>query len=150
MRPSDRSKDQTYYLAGIPEKSLARTLFPIAHLSKSEVKAKAQEWGLPTAQRPESMGICFVGEKKRFDSFLGMLSVLILAPGIVLDHSIAQYLSPRPGRIIDQTTSKIIGKHDGIWTFTIGQNARIPGQPVRMFVSHKDPATNTIFVVPGP
>lgn len=69
-RPVDRSKDQTYYLSAIPESSLARALFPLAPYKKTEVREMAQRWGLPTAARDESMGICFVGEKRRFDDFI--------------------------------------------------------------------------------
>ena len=70
MCPVDRSKDQTYYLSAISEESLSRSLFPLADFKKVEVRAMAQKWALPTAEREESMGICFVGEKRKFDSFL--------------------------------------------------------------------------------
>lgn len=70
MRPADRNKDQTYYLSSIPESSLARAIFPLADLPKPEVKERAREWRLPTAGREESMGLCFIGEKRRFDSFI--------------------------------------------------------------------------------
>ena len=69
-RPADRTKDQTYYLAAIPETSLARALFPLAPYKKTEVREMAHTWNLPTASREESMGICFVGEKRRFDDFI--------------------------------------------------------------------------------
>ena len=72
-RPLDRSKDQTYYLSAIPEASLSRALFPLAPYKKTEVREMAQKWGLPTASRAESMGICFVGEKRKFDDFIGTL-----------------------------------------------------------------------------
>ena len=70
LRPLDRTKDQTYYLSAIPESSLARTLFPLAPYTKEQTKQMARDWELPTADRPESMGICFVGEKRRFDTFI--------------------------------------------------------------------------------
>lgn len=70
LRPTDRNKDQTYYLSHMPEASLSRTLFPLAPYTKSEVRGKAREWGLPTAERSESMGICFVGQKRRFTDFI--------------------------------------------------------------------------------
>ena len=72
-RPVDRSKDQTYYRAAIREASLRRALFPIAPYKKTEVREMAHIWGLPTASREESMGICFVGEKRKFDDFIGIL-----------------------------------------------------------------------------
>ena len=73
LRPSDRHKDQTYYLSAVPEASLSRALFPLAPYKKTEVREMAQKWGLPTASRAESMGICFVGEKRKFDDFIGAL-----------------------------------------------------------------------------
>ncbi|KAI0636560.1 SIT4 phosphatase-associated protein-domain-containing protein [Trametes polyzona] len=130
-RPADRTKDQTYYLSAIPEASLAQTLFPLAPYKKTEVREMAQKWGLPTAEREESMGICFVGEKRRFDDF------------------IAQYIPSKPGPIIDMTNGKTVGKHDGLFTFTIGQNARIKGMPQKMIVARKDAKANAIYVVPG-
>ncbi|EED82467.1 predicted protein [Postia placenta Mad-698-R] len=130
-RPRDRTKDQTYYLSAIPEASLARTIFPLAPFAKTEVRAMAKKWELPTAQRAESMGICFVGEKRRFDGFL------------------SQYITPRQGPIIDLQTGKQLGTHTGLWTYTIGQNARLPGMPERMFVAKKDAERNEIYVVPS-
>ncbi|CDO73666.1 hypothetical protein BN946_scf185014.g136 [Trametes cinnabarina] len=130
-RPVDRTKDQTYYLSAVPESSLARALFPLAPYKKTEVREMAAKWGLPTASRDESMGICFVGEKRRFEDF------------------ISQYIPPKPGPIIDLTNGKIVGKHQGLYTFTIGQNARIKGMPQKMFVARKDSDANTLYVVPG-
>ncbi|GJE87018.1 tRNA-specific 2-thiouridylase [Phanerochaete sordida] len=130
MRSVDSVKDQTYFLASIPESSLARSIFPLAPYVKDEVKQMAREWGLPTAAREESMGLCFVGEKRRFDTFL------------------SQYLPPKPGAIVD-LRGKQVGEHQGLWSFTIGQNARLKGQPQKMFVSDKDYNRNQIIVVPG-
>lgn len=70
IRGSDRIKDQTFYLASISEASLRRVLFPIGHLPKSEVRELARKFQLPTAERQESMGLCFVGEKGKFSRFL--------------------------------------------------------------------------------
>ncbi|KAI0373073.1 tRNA 5-methylaminomethyl-2-thiouridylate-methyltransferase [Pilatotrama ljubarskyi] len=130
-RATDRTKDQTYYLSAIPEQSLARALFPLAPYRKTAVREMAHKWGLPTASREESMGICFVGEKRRFDNF------------------ISQYIPPAPGRIVDLTSGKTVGTHQGLYTFTIGQNARVKGMPEKMFVARKDKKENTIYVVPG-
>lgn len=71
LRSSDPTKDQDYYLSAIPEKGLARALFPLGELTKAEVRKIAEAAGLPTAQRDESMGICFVGQKRKFNEFLG-------------------------------------------------------------------------------
>lgn len=75
LRALDRNKDQTYYLASVSERSLARALFPLAGLHKPEVRDLAKRAGLPTAERDESMGICFVGEKRRFSDFIGAPAV---------------------------------------------------------------------------
>jgi tRNA-5-taurinomethyluridine 2-sulfurtransferase len=80
VRCSDRRKDQTYFLASVSESSLARTLFPIAHLQKNDVREIAKQSGLPTAAREESMGICFVGEKKKFSDFIGLCLWLTFLP----------------------------------------------------------------------
>jgi hypothetical protein len=78
LRARDANKDQSYYLSAIPHSSLARTLFPIGELKKTEVRALAERFKLPTASRPESMGICFVGEKRRFSNFIGALNIPFL------------------------------------------------------------------------
>ncbi|KAI0707713.1 5-methylaminomethyl-2-thiouridylate-methyltransferase [Earliella scabrosa] len=130
-RPVDRNKDQTYYLAAIPESSLSRALFPLAPYKKAEVREMAQKWGLPTAAREESMGICFVGEKRKFDDF------------------ISQYIPPKAGKIIDLESGNVLGRHQGLYSYTIGQNARIKGMAQKMFVARKDPKENAIYVVPG-
>jgi tRNA U34 2-thiouridine synthase MnmA/TrmU len=71
LRSSDPTKDQNYYLSAIPERGLERALFPLGELKKVDVREVAEAAGLPTAKRDESMGICFVGEKRRFNEFLG-------------------------------------------------------------------------------
>jgi len=72
VRPSDRKKDQTYFLSAVSESALKRALFPLANLTKPEVRALAKENGLVTAERPGSVGICFVGQKAKFHQFLGL------------------------------------------------------------------------------
>ena len=71
LRSSDPTKDQNYYLSAIPEDGLARALFPLGDLTKADVRRIAEAACLPTAQRDESMGICFVGQKRKFSEFLG-------------------------------------------------------------------------------
>lgn len=70
LRPVDQLKDQTYFLSAITEAGLRRALFPIGHLKKPEVRDLAKQHGLTTAERPDSVGICFVGEKAKFNTFL--------------------------------------------------------------------------------
>ncbi|KAI6045635.1 tRNA-specific 2-thiouridylase [Pisolithus marmoratus] len=138
LRARDLSKDQTYYLSSIPESSLSRALFPLGEMQKKEVRKLASKWGLPTAVKEESMGICFVGEKRKFNEFLCEYH-------LTLSH----YIPPNPGPIIDMTNSQQIATHQGLWNYTIGQGAKIGGCRTRMFVAKKDPETNTVFVVPG-
>ena len=71
MRASDLSKDQTYYLSSITESSLDKALFPLANISKTQVRKIAHAADLHNASREESMGLCFVGERRRFNDFLG-------------------------------------------------------------------------------
>ncbi|KAF8651508.1 hypothetical protein AX16_004720 [Volvariella volvacea WC 439] len=131
LRAVDPIKDQSYYLSSISEPGLRRALFPIGHLPKVEVRELARKYNLPTAERAESMGLCFVGERGRFSNF------------------ISSYIPPKSGPIKYLTTGQTVGQHNGLWEFTIGENARIGGMPERMFVAKKDIKTNTIWVVPG-
>lgn len=61
----------------------------------------------------------------------------------------AQYITPKPGAIIDYITGEALGTYDAMWAYTIGQGARIKGMPQKMFVSGKNPEKNEIYVVPG-
>ncbi|KAJ3876943.1 tRNA-specific 2-thiouridylase [Lentinula edodes] len=131
LSAKDQTKDQSYYLSSISEQGLARALFPLGEITKVEVRELARKYRLETAEKPESMGLCFVGERGKFSQFLN------------------SYLRPNPGPIIDSTMQKVIGHHEGLWTYTIGENAKVAGQPSKMFVSHKDPIKNAIYVVPS-
>ena len=131
VRPADKHKDQTYYLSSISESGLRRALFPLSELPKPEVRELARKHGLHNAERPDSVGICFVGEKGKFKNFL------------------ADYIPANSGPIVNQLTGKVIGEHAGLWNFTIGESSRLPGMPTRMSVSRKDTLTNTVYVVPG-
>ncbi|GAB1518029.1 hypothetical protein RhiTH_001087 [Rhizoctonia solani] len=108
MRSDDPNKDQTYYLSSVRESKLKRTLFPLSDLTKPRIRALAQEMRLPTAERGESMGLCFV-----------------------------EYIPPSSGPILLYPSMKQVGEHKGLHTLTIGQNARIPGQPKKLFVAKK-------------
>lgn len=130
LRGVDEGKDQSYFLGAVGEEALRRTLFPIGGMRKSEVKRIAREHGLgEVAERPESMGICFIG-KRRFEDFIG------------------QYIEQVPGelRLPDE---RIVGEHRGMCTLTIGQGAKVGGRPEKLFVYAKDVARNIIYVTPG-
>ncbi len=124
----DASKDQSYFLYRISGSALKRTIFPLGELKKYQVRKEAQKRGLITAAKPDSQGICFVGE-------VGIKQFLLSELG-----------SQRPGEIIDQK-GKIIGEHDGALFYTIGQRHGLNiGGGLPYYVTHKDMQANQIFV----
>ncbi|PVU90187.1 hypothetical protein BB559_004740, partial [Furculomyces boomerangus] len=130
QRGVDPLKDQSYFLSGVSESKLAKVLFPIGNLIKStDVRTIANEIGLVTATKKESMGICFIGERKRFHDF------------------ISQYIPATPGNIVS-TDGKVIGTHNGLFTRTIGQSARITVDTRKWFVCNKNIEKNEIVAVP--
>ncbi len=94
LRGRDPGKDQSYFLYTVTHDKLAKTLFPIGDMEKSEVRRLAAEHGLPTASKKDSTGICFIG-KRNFKEF------------------ISQYLSYTRGDFVS-LEGKIVGKHDGV------------------------------------
>jgi len=135
LRGADADKDQSYFLHQLGQEQLAATLFPIGHLPKQEVRRLAREAALPTAEKKDSTGICFVGERD-FREFLG------------------RYLPARRGEIrsIDGT---LLGEHEGVFFYTLGQREGlgIGGQRGRgsepWFVVGKDVASNVLLVDQG-
>jgi tRNA U34 2-thiouridine synthase MnmA/TrmU len=77
------------------------------------------------------------------------VGILSVKSAVHVSTFLAQYLPAKPGPIIDVTTGEQVGAHDGLWTYTIGQGAKIRGMPEKMHVSHKDVTANTVYVVPG-
>eukprot|EP01038_Epipyxis_sp_PR26KG_P010713 gene10713-14385_t len=98
----DVIKDQSYFLSNLNQQQISRCLFPIGHLVKTQVRELAEKYDLPTKDRKDSQGICFLG-KLKFDDF------------------IYHYLGQNPGMIKCFMTGKIIGEHNGLWFHTIGQ-----------------------------
>ncbi|KAJ7476089.1 tRNA-specific 2-thiouridylase [Mycena latifolia] len=135
LRGADSAKDQSYYLSSITQAGLARALFPIGHLTKPAVRTLAQNGGVPQSvlERPESMGLCFVGEKKRTD----------------FKAFITGYIAPSPGPVKLLANGRTLMEHGGLWSFTVGEKIRLRGMPEKMYVVHKDIPRNTIFVAPG-
>lgn len=101
MIPKDKHKDQTYFLWKLTQKELSRSLFPLGDLEKSEVRKIALEAGLSMAERPDSQGICFVGnvEARKF---------------------LARRLREKKGEV-KNVRDEVIGTHNGVWFYTIGQ-----------------------------
>ncbi|GAA5878388.1 hypothetical protein JCM16303_002756 [Sporobolomyces ruberrimus] len=124
------SKDQSHYLSTSPLSSLRRTIFPLGEFgSKDDVRDLARKWNMHTKDKKDSMGICFVGVRKGFRSFLD------------------SYIPPSPGNIVD-TEGKVLARHEGLWQYTVGEGARLSGLPEKLFVARKDIERNALVVVP--
>jgi tRNA-uridine 2-sulfurtransferase len=107
-RPADRSKDQTYFLFGLTQEQLSRTLFPLGGMTKPEVRELARKHGLALAEKPDSQEICFVpgGDYKKFlDAYL---------------EEQGDSLPDTAGELVT-TDGRVIGEHNGIHNFTVGQ-----------------------------
>ncbi len=128
LASKDKEKDQTYFLWSIEKEKFSKIIFPVGDLLKSEVREIAKKYNLPTAEKKESMGICFVGQVK-------------------LREFLSQYIKPKEGKIID-TQGRILGTHPGYFYFTEGQrhglNIKVGGGPY--YVAHKIPEENLIIV----
>jgi len=107
-RPTDRSKDQTYFLFGLTQEQLSRTLFPLGGMTKPEVRELARKHGLALAEKPDSQEICFVpgGDYKRF------LDAYLAEQGDSLPDTSGELVT---------TDGRVIGEHTGIHNFTVGQ-----------------------------
>ncbi len=126
----DQVKDQTYFLSQLSRAQLSRTLFPIGQYTKREVRALAEKFALPNAQRKDSQGICFLG-KIPFDEFL------------------RHHLGIKKGPLVEFETGKRLGQHAGFWYFTIGQREGIGLSGGPWYVVAKDTLTNTVFISHG-
>ena len=105
LKGIDNKKDQSYFLHLLGQKELSKTLFPIGEMTKLEVRKLALQMNLPNADKKDSTGICFIGERD-FKVFL------------------QQYLPTQPGNILT-TTGKLVGQHDGLMFYTLGQRKGI-------------------------
>ena len=140
LKAFDASKDQSYFLHRLNQKQLATTLFPLGEIHKTEVRKIALDLKLPNAQKKDSTGICFIGERP-FREFLN------------------RYLSYQPGPI-KTDDGKTVGEHVGLSFYTLGQRKGIgigglkqykndDGTSEPWFVAKKDVAENTLYVVQG-
>jgi len=133
LKAADASKDQTYFLHAVAPHALSRTLFPIGQLQKSQVRALAHDRGIPVHDKPDSTGICFIGERP-FRDFL------------------ARYVEMKTGNI-ETADGKVIGEHQGLSFYTLGQRSglRLGGRrgaaEAPWYVAAKDVARNALVVV---
>lgn len=128
-RDINNKKDQTYFLSQLNQTQLSKTIFPLANMSKVEVRKLAEQNNLSTALKKDSTGICFIGERK-FKDFL------------------QNYLPAQNGNIINIENDKIIGHHQGIMYYTIGQRKglNLGGMQERFFVVGKDSKNKILYV----
>jgi tRNA-specific 2-thiouridylase len=124
---ADPVKDQTYFLANVTQKQLGKLMFPLGSLTKPEVRAIAEKMRLPSAHRPDSQGICFLG-KINYNEF------------------IRRYTGERPGKIVELETGTVLGRHKGFWFHTIGQRKGLGLSGGPWYVVKKDVAENVIYV----
>ena len=132
LRGIDQNKDQTYFLSQVSRKQLEKVLFPIGDMLKPDVRKIAEQYDLVTANKKDSTGICFIGER-RLSTFL------------------KNYLPNQPGKIVDIDTKKEVGEHIGLMHYTIGQRRGldIGGTKERMFVVGKDLEKNVLYIAIG-
>ena len=132
LRGVDLNKDQSYFLAQVSTEHLKNVLFPVGDMVKPEVRKIADELHLTTAKKKDSTGICFIGERN-YQKFI---------------HN---YLKPNPGNIVDIDTKEVIGKHNGLMNYTIGQrrNVGISGNLERHYVCGKNVKDNILYVAFG-
>ncbi|CAC13731.1 TRNA (5-METHYLAMINOMETHYL-2-THIOURIDYLATE)-METHYLTRANSFERASE [Mycoplasmopsis pulmonis] len=131
-RGIDQSKDQSYFLTQVRSQVLEKVIFPLGNMEKSEVRRIAQEANLYTANKKDSTGICFIGERK-FTDFL------------------QNYIPTQPGTIVDITTKKIVGNHIGAMYYTLGQRKglNLGGMKEPYFVVGHDLEKKQVFVAPA-
>lgn len=135
LKGLDNSKDQSYFLYGLKQEALSKTLFPLGEINKTEVRKIAEENNLIVHDKKDSTGICFIGERK-FTDFL------------------QQYLPAQPGDIIN-LEGEVIGKHQGLMYHTLGQRKGlgigggfgVENKP--WFVADKNLTTNQLIAVQG-
>jgi len=124
----DANKDQTYFLYRVTKEALEKTLFPLGDFTKDEVREMARTRGLYTADKRDSQGICFVGQ-------------------IGIREFLGQYVTTKPGHIIDTDTHKQLGRHDGAIFYTLGQRHGLDvGGGLPYYVVGKDMDKNEVYV----
>ncbi len=134
-KAKDKNKDQSYFLNQLNQKQLKSVIFPLADIEKTKVREIAKELKLSNASKKDSTGVCFIGERN-FKKFL------------------KNFLPAKPGKIVT-TTGEIVGEHDGLMYYTIGQRrglnigGKINGNGKRWFVLDKDLTKNQLIVSQG-
>lgn len=124
----DTNKDQTYFLYRVTGEALAKTLFPLGEYTKPEVREMALARGLFTAGKKDSQGICFVGK-------------------VGIRDFLSQYVTQKPGAIIDRASGRVLGHHDGAIFYTLGQRHGLDlGGGLPYYIVGKDMQKNEVYV----
>ncbi len=133
LKAKDANKDQTYFLNQLTSSQLDKVIFPLGGLEKSEVRALASKFGLSTADKKDSTGICFIGERN-FRKFL------------------SEYIPMQEGDI-KTLDGRVVGRHDGVFYYTVGQRKGLgiggSGNGEPWFVIDKDVEKNVLYVSQG-
>ena len=128
LQAVDTNKDQTYFLYRVTEEALSKTLFPLGEMQKPDVRKHASKLGLITAEKKDSVGVCFVGE-------------------IGIKEFLENFVETESGEIIESKTGQVIGEHEGALFYTIGQRHGLNvGGGLPYYVVGKDMAKNQVFV----
>ena len=134
LRARDESKDQSYFLWGLSQEQLSRSEFPLGELTKEEVRALARRVNLPVAEKPDSMELCFVPN----GNYVQFIHAYSRERGVSLNDT--------EGEIVNEN-GELIGRHDGVHNFTIGQRKGLgfaAGKP--LYVLSIDPQNNRVVV----
>lgn len=133
LKAKDSNKDQTYFLNQLSSSQLENVMFPVGNLDKKEVRLLAAKYDIPTAEKKDSTGICFIGERN-FRQFL------------------SQYIPMKEGDICT-TDGKVVGRHNGVYYYTLGQRKGLGigggGNGEAWFVIDKNVEKNILFVTQG-
>jgi tRNA-specific 2-thiouridylase len=133
-RPADMAKDQTYFLFGLTQEQLARTIFPLGHMTKPEVRDAARRHGLALAEKPDSQEICFVpgGDYKQF------IAAYLEEQGEASSETAGELVA---------ANGEVIGQHAGIHNFTVGQRKGLGvASAAPLYVLNIDPASHRVTV----
>ena len=153
----DGNKDQSYFLCQLTQNQLAKTLFPIGHLQKSEVRKIARELNLVTAEKKDSQGLCFIGKVSLPDFLKQQLqpnvgNIIQIAEDFYNGKDLPKTLTDKSQKIRYQVKDgKIVGTHNGAHFFTIGQRKglAVGGTTEPLFVIDTDVVENVVYVGQG-
>ena len=134
LRSADPAKDQTYFLFGLTQEQLSRTMFPLGGMEKPAVRALAEDLGIPVAQKPDSQEICFVPN----GDYAAFIDAYLKEQGVAREQA--------PGELVSKE-GKVMGRHQGVHNFTVGQRKGIGiAAPEPLYVIATDPATKRVTI----